>query len=219
VHLTGTGRADSGQPKRPGKADSAQPKRAGRADSVHLTGTGRADSGQPKRPGRRLEGKEVIRFCPREASPCRAQRRKGIHSAGRDKPAGKALNGVPPKPAQPSSVPSGQAAMVAHRSAFEVVNQRGSHCGDALGRSVRSSAWPLTPDGDPSCLPAVSTLFCPVPAEEEARFRRALRVRHRKGVVRPKGFLPLRKRNGQKVSASLCQPKNFSGAVARSLHR
>ena len=64
-------------------------------------------AGRPGPPGRRLEGKEVIRFCPREASPCRARRRKGTISAGRDKPAGH--EGPEPsstQPAQPSSVPS-----------------------------------------------------------------------------------------------------------------
>jgi hypothetical protein len=152
--------------------------------------------------------------------PSSAPKGHSLGRAGQARPEGPERSST--QPAQPSSVPSVPDRWQSTGRSPQRLRDRqpgAKSLRDALGRSVRSSAWPLTPDGDPSCLPAVSTLFCPVPAEGEARFRRALRRRHRKGVVRPEGFLPLRKRNGQKVSASLCQPKNFSGAVARSLHR
>jgi len=38
--------------------------------------------GKPGRLGRRLERKEELRFCAREASPCLARRREGTSSAG-----------------------------------------------------------------------------------------------------------------------------------------
>ena len=117
----------------------------------------------------------------------------------------------------PSSAPKGHELGRAFPRG--IPGHKGTHLGLGPSPTLRRTPNSRLRVPAPPFMPAVFLLFCPVPAERAGQVSAGhYVVVIEKGSSALKGRTSLRKRNGRRVSASLCQPEIFSGAVAPSAH-